>query len=346
MSQLQLGLGAVGSVVLLAMLGYYLWLAGKNRPRQPDFMPTNTTDLFDREPTLDTESLDGVSGEDPGFAIPQPEKKPGLDALIDVIAPIALEMPVSGDAVLAALPPTRRVGSKPFAVEGFNSSTQRWESPQAGQRYSQLQAGLQLANRAGALNDIEFSEFVMKVQNFCDPMNGTPDFPEMRREVARARELDQFASDHDAQISFVLRARRSAWSPSYLQQMAARLGFVPGAMAGRMVLPGAAGPVPVLSLNFDTQAALADDLSQSALRELSLALDVPQVERSERAFARMCEVAEALSQEMDGVVTDDHGVPLPPDAMAVIAGELEQLYDTLDQRELSAGSALARRLFS
>ncbi|MDR3368322.1 cell division protein ZipA C-terminal FtsZ-binding domain-containing protein [Rhodoferax sp.] len=346
MSQLQLGLGVLGGVVLVAMLGYYLWLAGKSRPRQPDFVPTNATDPFGREPTLDVESLGGASEEEPGFAIPLPEKKPGLDALIDVIAPIALEAPVSGDAVLAALPPTRRVGSKPFAVEGLNAATQHWESPQNGQRYTQLQAGLQLANRAGALNDIEYSEFVMKAQSFCDVLNGTPDFPEMRREVNRARELDLFASDHDAQIGFALRARRSAWSPSYVQQMAARLGFVPGSMAGRMVLPGASGPVPVLSLNFDTQAALAEDMSQSALRELSLALDVPQVERAERAFARMCEVAQALAKEMDGVVTDDGGVPLPTEALEVIAAELEQLYDTLDQHGLSAGSTLARRLFS
>jgi hypothetical protein len=33
-------------------------------------------------------------------------------------------------------------------------------------------------------------------------------------------------------------------------------------------------------------------------------------------------------------------------AMDAIAADLEQLYDVLDQRELSAGSALARRLFS
>jgi hypothetical protein len=32
--------------------------------------------------------------------------------------------------------------------------------------------------------------------------------------------------------------------------------------------------------------------------------------------------------------------------MEPIAADLEQLYDTLDQRELSAGSVLARRLFS
>jgi len=345
MSPLQLGLAAAGGVLLLAMLAYYLWLAGKNKPRQPQALPPSAVAPFDREPTLDDAALGGTF-EDTGFAIPAPEKKPGLDALIDVIAPVALDAPVSGDAVLAALPPTRRVGSKPFAVEGLNITSQRWEAPQAGQRYSQLQAGLQLANRAGALNDIEFSEFVMKAQGFCDVMNGTPDFPDMRREVGRARELDQFASDHDAQIAFVLRARRSAWSPSYAQQMAARLGFVPGSMAGRMVLPGTSGHVPLISLSFDAQAALAEDVSQSALRELNLSLDVPQVERTERPFARMCDAAQALAREMDGIVTDDAGVPLPPEAMDVIAAELEQLYNTLDQRELSAGSVLARRLFS
>lgn len=345
MNSLQLWLAVVGGLMLLAMLGYYLWLSGKNRPRQPPVTAPADTQPFEHEPTFDVAALDG-SFEDPGFAIPAPEKKPGLDGLLDVIAPIALDAPVSGDAVLAALPPTRRVGSKPFAVEGFNTTSQRWEAPQAGQRYSQLQAGLQLANRAGAVNDIEFSEFVVKAETFCESINGTADFPEMRREVTRARELDQFAGDHDAQIAFVLRARRSAWSASYVQQMAARLGFVPGSMAGRMVLPGATGPVPVLSLIFDAQAALAEDMSQSALREVTLALDVPQVERSEHAFARMCESALALANEMDGVVTDDNGVALPPEAMAVIAGELEQLYTMLDQRELSAGSVLARRLFS
>ncbi len=341
MSPLQMGLAALGGVLLLAMLAYYLWLATKNRPRKPFTGSVDGRGFEAQEPTLETEGFEG------DFAIPAPEKKPGLDALIDVIASIGLEAQVSGDAVLAALPPTRRVGSKPFAVEGLNATSERWEAPVAGQRYSQLQAGVQLANRAGALNDIEFSEFVMKTQSFCDVVGGTPDFPEMRHEINRARELDQFANDHDAQLGFVLRARRAAWSPSYIQQMAARLGFVPGSTAGRMVVPASlAGAAPVLSLGFDTQAALADDPTLSALRELTLSLDVAQVNRSENAFARMREIAAAMARDMDGVVADDNGMPLPSDAMDVIAGELERLYDTLDQHELSAGSPLARRLFS
>ena len=157
---------------------------------------------------------------------------PSLDALIDVIAAIELDVQVSGDAALAALPTTRRVGTKPFAVEGLNDNTGEWETPVAGRRYHAFQAGVQLANRVGPLNEIEFSEYVIKAQNFADSIGGAPEFPDMLEEVARARELDQFASAHDAQLSFTVCATSAAWSPGYIHQHAARWGFVAGVIPG------------------------------------------------------------------------------------------------------------------
>jgi ZipA, C-terminal FtsZ-binding domain len=276
-----------------------------------------------------------------------PEKRAGLDALIDVITPLMLEGEVSGDALLAALPGTRRVGSKPFAVEGQSETSGEWETPRLGQRYRALQAGVQLANRSGALNNIEFSEFVVKVQAFADAVGAAPDFPDMRAEVARARELDAFASGHDAQLGFTLRARRAAWSPGYVAQHAARLGFVAGALPGRMVLPGSQqGQAPILSLAFDPQAAMADDPEQSALRDINLSLEVTHVPRSEQPFVRMRQAAAGLVQAMDGMVTDDAGQPLSADTMDRIGADLESLYDALDSHDLAAGSPQARRLFS
>ena len=67
---------------------------------------------------------------------------------------------------------------------------------------------------------------------------------------------------------------------------------------------------------------------------------------SEQPFARQREVAAALCEAMDGVLCDQNGTPLPAMAMDPIAADLELLYDQLDQRDLSAGSVLARRLFS
>ena len=345
LSSFTLGLILLGAIVLAALAAYNTWTSRRNTPRRAQVAAAAPPVEPRQEPTLDGERQEPVFDVAP--PLPLPEKKPGLDALIDVLAPVALEGPVSGDAALAAMPPTRRAGSKPFAIEGLNAHSQQWETPHPGQRYCAFQAGVQLANRIGALNEIEYSEFVMKAQAFADAVNGTPDFPEMLDEVARARELDQFASGHDAQLSFTLRARQAAWSPGYVQQHASRLGFVAGALPGRMVLPSATpGAPPLLGLSFDTQAAMADDPEQAALRQLDLSLDVPQVDRREQPFARMREAADALAAAMDGVVTDDNGQPIQPQALDVIGADLEQLYDTLDSRDLAAGSPLARRLFS
>jgi hypothetical protein len=342
MSNFTLGLAFLGGSVLVVVVAWNAWTTRRNTPRQPQAAtvaaPPVDLDEVRAEPTFD---------DTPLAPLPVPERRPGLDALIDVLAQIAVDAPVSGELALSVLPPTRRAGSKPFAIEGRNEATQEWEMPRAGQRYTAFQAGVQLANRNGALNEIEFSEFVMKAQAFADAVGGEPAFPEMRDEVARARELDQFAGGHDAQLSFTLQARNAAWSPGYVQQNAARLGFVPGAIPGRMVLPASVpGGPPVLGLVFSPQAALADDHAHSAIRELTLSLDVPQVPRTEQPFVRMRDAAIALAAAMDGMIVDDDGRVIPAEALDVIGSDLEQLYDTLDARDLSAGSPQARRLFS
>ena len=275
------------------------------------------------------------------------EKRPSLDALIDVIAAIEIDHPISGEATIASMPPTRRVGNKLFILEGLHTETGLWEQPRNGQRYGAFQAGVQLANRMGALNEIEFSEFVLKIQHFSDAINGAPEFPDMLDEVARARELDSFASAHDAQLSFTIKAVKTAWSPGYVQQNAARLGFVAGVIPGRMVVPApVVGLPPILGLTFDAQAAMSEDPAQSAIWELTLSLDVPQVDRQEEPFARMVHTADELARVMDGAVTDDNGQALSQVAIASISKDLQALYDTLDDRDLSAGSVQARRLFS
>ena len=189
MSSLQVGLAVAGGLILGGVIAYNTWNARRNEPRQaqPESQPAPL--VAERvEPTIDGSSgapapervepaFDTPSALQPLGPLPVPDKRPRLDALIDVIAPIALDgRVVSGDALLAALPATRRVGSKPFAVEAQNEDSGEWEHPVAGQRYTALQAGVQLANRTGALNDIEYSEFVKKAQRYADAVGGAPDY--------------------------------------------------------------------------------------------------------------------------------------------------------------------------
>src|SRR5690242_5252378 len=85
-----------------------------------------------------------------------------------LLAVVTPEAPVSGELALQHLPGSRRAGTKPFHIEGLNSESGEWELPRPGQRYGEFQAGLQMANRHGAVNEIEYSEFVQKVEAFAE----------------------------------------------------------------------------------------------------------------------------------------------------------------------------------
>lgn len=344
LSSLQVSLAAIGGLTVVAVAAYNYWTSRQNVPKQAEPY-TEPTGLQPAGSLANGQAIEPVLTDD-FVALSTFDKKPHLDALIDVISSIEVEQAVPAQLVLAALPPTRRVGTKAFHIEGCCQLHGQWEPIQLGKRYVAFQAGVQLANRMGALNDIEFSEFVVKTQAFADAIGGTAHFSDMMEEVARARELDQFASAHDVQLSFTLCARSAAWSSGYIQQHATRLGFVMGLIPGRMVLTSEQAGAPLLSLSFDSQAAMAEDPALSAIREFTLSLDVPQIAFEDRPFELMREVARSLADNMEGVITDGDGQVLNEMALDQIASDLQVLYEALNARELSAGSPQARRLFS
>ena len=350
MSSLTIALASLGGVVLAGVVAHGAWQARKAGPKRAAPAPA---DLEPREPVMG----DALSGADDIGAAnvppPLPERRPAkravqrLDALIDAIATLTVEAPVAGAMALTHLPATRRAGGKPFLIEGLNSESGEWEPPASGQHYGEFQAGVLLANRTGALNEIEYSEFVQKVQDFAEGLGAMADFPDMLEAVATARELDAFAGQHDAQLAVHLRARAAAWSVGYIQQHAARHGFLPGVVPGRLVLPAAEeGAPPVLTMTFDSQAALADDPNLAAVRDVTLSFDVPQTHPSAQPFVAWQASAQALALGMDAGIVDDDGRPLSTEGFAAIGNELGQLYDALAARDLEAGSPATRRLFS
>ncbi len=347
-------LAVAGGVVLAGVVAHGAWTARKAGPRRADAQLEPMMDGDRQEPGLDIGALNETSVSQEvalpvGARVPRPPRKPSarIDALIDAIATITLDTPVSGEMALAHLPGSRRAGTKPFHIEGMNTESGEWELPVAGQRYGEFQAGAQMANRSGAMNEIEYSEFVQKVQTFADGISAYVQFPDMLDVVGRARELDHFAGDHDAQLAVVLRAKSATWTLGYVQQVASRHGFVPGAMPGRLVLASEEeGAPPILTLNFESQAALAENPQLSSLRELSLALDVAQTPEALEPFASWQEAARGLARDIEADVCDDRGQVLNLHAFASIGQDLTTLYRALASRDLAAGSLVARRLFS
>ena len=352
--KLSTALALLAGVVLLALALHGWWQQRRLRQKARQHLQQPARPRVAPELVLPSERVEPQLGDDTVAEAPPlrsvPKRLPRLDALIDAIVPLALDAPISGDMALQHLPPTRRAGSKPFYVEGLDSESGEWETLAAGRRYGELQAGVQMASRSGALNEIEYSEFVQKLQTFADAVGATPEPPDMLEVVARARELDTMTSALDAQLTVTLRANGVAWSVAFVQQVAARHGLVPGAVPGRLVLPALEESAPpLLVLAVDAQAALAalgGNPQAAALRECTLTLDVPQTPASAEPFPAWHTLGNKLADDLDATVTDDDGQPVTLHAYATIGKELEGLYQQLDALDLAAGSAAARRLFS
>ena len=335
-------LAVVGVVVLLALALHGWWSMRRALPRRAAEVVPPAERV---EPALGA-AVPAVP-EEPAALRTAPRRVLRLDALIDAIVPLALEAPISGEMALSHLPPTRRAGSKPFYVEGLDADSGQWDGFAPGRRYGELQAGVQLASRSGALNEIEYSEFVQKVESFAEAVGASADPPDMLEVVARARELDGLTSPLDAQLTITLRSNGVAWSVAYVHQAAARLGFVPGPVPGRMVLPSAEeGAPPVLVLSVDPQAALADDPQSAAVRECVLTLDVPQTPESAEPFPAFHRIATTLADDLDATAIDDQGQPVTLHAYAVIGQEIDKLYRQLEALDVAAGSPAAQRLFA
>ncbi len=89
-----------------------------------------------------------------------------------------------------------------------------------------------MANRSGALNEIEYSEFIQKIQTFADAIGAEVDFPDMLEVVARARELDAFAGEHDAQLAVQAACPRRGLEPRLYPAAGGAAGPGAGSAAG------------------------------------------------------------------------------------------------------------------
>ncbi|PMS23749.1 cell division protein FtsZ [Trinickia dabaoshanensis] len=268
-----------------------------------------------------------------------------VDRRIDCVVPIRLAGPISGEKASPLAQRLRRAGSKPVYIEGKPEGGSGWELLQNAERYEELRAAVQLANRGGPLNELEFSEFVSGVQQLADAIDGAPEFPDMLETVSMARELDGFAAQCDAQLSINVLSDGAPWSANYVQAVASQDGLLLSRDGTRFVKLDAKQS-PVFMLQFGDTNFLRDDLTYKGGQMITLILDVPVAEEDILPFRLMCDYAKSLAERIGGRVVDDQRRPLPEQALLAIEKQLMTLYARLEEAGIPAGSPATRRLFS
>jgi FtsZ-interacting cell division protein ZipA len=265
------------------------------------------------------------------------EKELPVDELIDCIIPLEFEHPIRGEKLLAEVAHLKVVGKKQVHFAGMLVSGER-DMLAHGGAYTCLFAGIQMVSRSGPLNELEFSEFVSQLREIADRLNAHSDVPDMNVVMAQARELHQFMSEHDAQLSLSVISNGPPWSVETLLASLEKTGFDVRS-DGRLVMPdGDGGNLFTLSTNVS--------VSETQTSKLTLLLDVPCVAPSLDGFGSMSSCARVLASRLSGTVVDDGHHPIPKEALDEIAEQVSDFYNGMQEAQIPAGSRRAKRLFS
>ncbi|HWK61185.1 MAG TPA: cell division protein ZipA C-terminal FtsZ-binding domain-containing protein [Eoetvoesiella sp.] len=337
MSELQIGLISLGVVLIVVVLCFNWWQDRRVRQRMQEHFPEGEHDPLmggvssgRREPGMSSlAQRDGADDE-------EAEADPTCEAVID----IGFAQPVPGLQLYQAIRDVDKVGGKPVRVFATHDGNVHRMRLREDESYDSLQLAVLLANRSGALTDIEWSHLWAIAQSLAERFDGSVEGPEQAQVLARARELDALCADLDATVGLTLKLRGTQ-PVADVAQVLKNTGFLP---YGRQMAWMSDSGVPRFTVLFD--GLLVDDVQSAGVDKLDLLLDLPNSPSDEQAFSRMASVGRDLAARLDAELIDDQGRPLADGADHTIDAQLFQLYAKLESQGFPACDARTVRLFS
>lgn len=265
-----------------------------------------------------------------------------VDIMIDCAIPLMIDAPVRGEKIMPSLQALRHVGNKPINFMGLAQATSPsaepvWQAIAHGVVYTELQAGVQLACRGSALNELEYSEMVVRLREVADDIGAEPDIPDMSLVMVLARSVYQFVSDHDARLGLNIRSNGAPWDIATLLAAMERQGF--GVQPdGRYIMSDGEGGI-LFSMTTN------EPIAAEQTTRITLLLDVPRVAQDKDGFGAMVACAKALAVRLDGTIVDDSSQILADATIDEIAAQVNDFYNEMQAAEVPAGSHRALRLF-
>ncbi len=378
MSELQIGLIALGVILIGVVLGMNWWqdrrvrqrmeedfgpdredpLLGESEPRgktprpaaaaplapaerrEPALGPTHT------EPQLAAAAATDAADDEPfAMAATAPETDdpeepdPACEAVIDLV----FDEPVEAEALLPLVRDLHRAGRKSIRVFYRTTGGVHCSRLRLGVSYVSMQLAVLLANRSGPLTPTEWSQAWAKAQEVADQFEAEVEGPDPREISQRAKQLDAVCAALDTSVGLTLLARGpNPWRLAEVQALALDMGFVDQGAEHRLDWLDDHG-----GLRFSLQAEPgSSSRGQDATTQLTLLLDVPRSVPSATSFADMARAARELAAPLDAEVVDDNGQPLQDGTEPAVDKQLRALQASLDEQGLAAGSPRALRVFS
>jgi len=261
-----------------------------------------------------------------------------LDGEVEYIARLRYAHPAA--LLFAPLQDNLRRISKPIRMVGRREDG-AWEtvSGHVARTYDTVELGLLLADRAGAVSEVQLDAFCQRLYEFATEHGGAISCQDKATAVERAKGLDGFCAEVDMLIGLnVLPPPGSDFGGSDIRPLVARHGLAEG-VDGSFSLKDAQGRL-LFTLTDGTP-----DQGEHA-HGLSLLFDVPRVANGLDAFDRMTTLGLELADHLGGRLVDDGGRPVSRASLERDRKSLETIYARMAEYGIPAGGERALRLFA
>lgn len=342
MSELQIGLLAIGALVVAGVLAYNrVQERGARRAAERAFRSGHADVLMDSAAAAPGGDA-GTEAADPGMqealrpsarAAPPPEAAQP-DPAVDYIIELSLGQAEMAPAARAALK------EQWSAIERRHARRALLAGSADGRSW---RAALQLVSRDGAVGEADLIEFRSAVETLAAAIGATVAAPEMRAAVEAARALDDFCAETDIQV--VVHVQGGPFPGTKVRAAAEASGLALEA-DGRFTLRDDEQKLLYTLGARDGTAFSAAAMREAAPEALTLSLELARTPDTRRSFESMTRLAHQLASVLGGSMVDDNGNLLDERAIGAIALQLDAVRAKLDSRGVPPGGPTALRLFS
>ncbi len=270
-----------------------------------------------------------------------------LSPAIDYIAAIEVSEPAAAYQIRDAQRATLARLGKTVNWIGFNEQLHEWDPilEDGDGAYRHIRVGLQLVDRKGPVRDGDLSIFHVAIQDLATELMGVAELPLREPALQLASQLDEFCAGVDIQIGVNVISQGQFFPGTKLRALAESAGMVIDA-DGRFARFDDEGNVLFVLLNQETEGFAAASMRSMSTHGVTFLLDVPRVANGDRVLTQMVELGRRFAESLHGALVDDNRRPLSESAIEPIRRQVVQYQTAMAHRQLPAGGALARRLFS
>lgn len=271
---------------------------------------------------------------------------PVLESVMDFIADFVLVEPVPAHKLMVAIEDAAQLG-KPVRWMGLIEG-EGWQpiTPGSAHSYSQIRAGLQLADRKGPLAESQLLEFVRIVQALAADIGANIELPQRQPALQAAGELDAFCAEVDVLIGLNIVSRDGTPFPATKIRSLCEAAGMELAEDGLFHYRNENGQTLFSMCNLGQESFSSATMRQMKLNAVTLLFDVPRVVGGVSVFDRVATLAKHLAESVDGELVDDNRRPLNEQGLGSIKRQLTDIYNRMQLRGIEPGSPLALRLFA